>query len=128
MLCSRCVKQLQEVGQLAYKVEADEDAAARIVCSAVEEGSLYPEEVSGHVLLRLIDAVKQETGCEVDRAVISVPAYFDESQQEATIAAGTSHIHLHLHICLLNTTVFTIVLYVHNSAMPLPENSPRMKQ
>lgn len=81
---------MQEVGQLAYKVEPDEDDAARIVCSVTEEGSLYPEEVSAHVLLRLIDAVQKETGCEVDRAVISVPAYFDEGQQEATIAAGAS--------------------------------------
>lgn len=92
---------MQEIGQLAYQVEADEDGAARIVCSAVDEGSLYPEEVSGHVLLRLIEAVQQETGCHVDRAVISVPAYFDESQQEATIAAGASVIHLLLRMALL---------------------------
>lgn len=80
---------MQDVGQLAYKVGPDPDDAAQIMCPAVEEGSLYPEEVSGHVLLRLIDAVQSETGCEVDRAVISVPAYFDEAQQEATLAAGT---------------------------------------
>jgi molecular chaperone DnaK (HSP70) len=79
---------MQEIGQLAYKVVADEDGAAQIVCSAAEDGALYPEEVSAHVLLRLIDAVQKETGCEVDRAVISVPAYFSEAQQEATIAAG----------------------------------------
>lgn len=88
---------MQDVGQLAYRVEPDDDGAAQIACSAVEENSLYPEEVSGYVLLHLINAVQNETGCEVDRAVISVPAYFDEAQQEATIAAGMLKRYLSMH-------------------------------
>lgn len=82
---------MQDTAQLAYKVEPDEDGVAQIVCKTAEEGTLYPEEVSAHVLLRLIDAVHTETGCLVDRAVISVPAYFDESQRESTIAAGMAN-------------------------------------
>ena len=51
-------------------------------------GQLYPEEVSGYVLAQLLAAAEQELGGDVSRAVISVPAYFGESQREATLAAG----------------------------------------
>lgn len=78
----------QDVGKLAYKVVSDEDGAACILCQGSETGSVYPEEVSAQVINKLMEASNDFTGVMVDRAVISVPAYFDEEQQEATVAAG----------------------------------------
>ena len=51
-------------------------------------GQLYPEEVSGYVLAALLAAAEAELQAGVQKAVISVPAYFDESQRQATVAAG----------------------------------------
>ena len=49
---------------------------------------LMPEQLSSHVLRKLYDTVEQETGRLVTRAVIGVPAYFNDAQQEATIRAS----------------------------------------
>lgn len=68
---------------------ADEDGAAALQCeNSSEEGSLYPEEVSAYVVRELLNLVTDATGFDVERAVISVPAYFDEEQREATVCAG----------------------------------------
>lgn len=79
---------MQDVKKLAYEVLPDEDGAACIRCEGSETGTIYPEEVSAHVINKLLEATTSFTGVSVDRAVISVPAYFNEDQQEATIAAG----------------------------------------
>jgi molecular chaperone DnaK (HSP70) len=82
---------MQDIAGLAYNVQADEDGAACIELTGSDTGNLYPEEVSAHVVARLLAATEEETDCVVDRAVISVPAYFDEEQRDATIAAGKLH-------------------------------------
>lgn len=51
-------------------------------------GQLLPEEVSAHVLAKLLEAAEEFGGEAISKAVISVPAYFDEEQREATITAG----------------------------------------
>lgn len=79
---------MQDIKRLAYKVMPDEDGAACIRCEGSETDTIYPEEVSAHVINKLLEATTEFTGVAVDRAVISVPAYFNEDQQEATIAAG----------------------------------------
>lgn len=79
---------MQDIKRLAYEVIPDEDGAACIRCEGSETGTIYPEEVSAHVINKLVEATAEYTGVSVDRAVISVPAYFNEDQQEATIAAG----------------------------------------
>jgi len=49
---------------------------------------LLPQEVSTHVIRRLLDDAERELGEKVTRAVITVPAYFNDAQREATEAAG----------------------------------------
>lgn len=52
-------------------------------------GHLYlPEEISCHILRKLKTAASDYLGEEVDRAVVTVPAYFDDIQREATIHAA----------------------------------------
>ena len=50
--------------------------------------SFRPEELSALVLRSLCDDVAAKTGQRPERAVISVPAYFNDTQRKATIAAG----------------------------------------
>ncbi|GBF90941.1 molecular chaperone [Raphidocelis subcapitata] len=78
----------EEAGRLAYELTPDDDGAVMVACPHVEPGALYPEEVSAVLLTQLLADAARDTGRAVTKAVISVPAYFDEAQREATIAAG----------------------------------------
>ena len=47
-----------------------------------------PQEISAFIIKELKDAVEKELGMPVEKAVITVPAYFNEVQREATLEAG----------------------------------------
>merc|ERR1712146_426129 len=48
-----------------------------------------PEEISAQVLRKLVDDSQKFTGNTIKKAVITVPAYFNDSQRQATKDAGT---------------------------------------
>jgi actin-like ATPase involved in cell morphogenesis len=50
--------------------------------------TLFPEEISAKILKKLKQTAEKHLSCEVTNAVITVPAYFDDSQKEATKDAG----------------------------------------
>jgi molecular chaperone DnaK len=50
--------------------------------------SFSPEEVASLILARLKEAAEDHLGAQVDQAVITVPAYFDDAQRKATQNAG----------------------------------------
>ncbi|KGF01800.1 Hsp70 family protein [Actinomyces sp. S4-C9] len=53
------------------------------------QGEVYsPEAISGLILKELVSAANQETGGEVQKVVITVPAYFGVQEREATKQAG----------------------------------------
>lgn len=47
-----------------------------------------PQEISAMILRRLKQRAETQLGCSVTRAVITVPAFFDENQRQATREAG----------------------------------------
>ncbi|MEM9444160.1 MAG: Hsp70 family protein [Verrucomicrobiota bacterium] len=49
---------------------------------------MLPEEVAAQVLLKLKSDAEVYLGCDVGRSVITVPAYFNDGQRQATIRAG----------------------------------------
>ena len=49
---------------------------------------LSPEEISSHILAKLKADLERSCGQVVDRAVITVPAYFNDAQRAATKRAG----------------------------------------
>jgi molecular chaperone DnaK len=49
---------------------------------------ISPQEVASHVLLRMRQIAEEAIGEPVTRAVITVPAYFDDAQRQATRDAG----------------------------------------
>ena len=48
-----------------------------------------PQEISSMVLSKMRSVVERVVQCEVKQAVITVPAYFSDSQRKATKDAGT---------------------------------------
>ncbi len=53
------------------------------------EGKKYsPPQIASHILMKLKKAAESYTGSEVKEAVITVPAYFNDSQRQATKDAG----------------------------------------
>jgi len=75
----------QELKQVPYKVVAGPNDAVRIDI----DGKLYsPEEISSHILRKLADDAAKYLGEKVKDAVITVPAYFNDAQRQATKDAG----------------------------------------
>src|ERR1700742_2102133 len=75
----------EELKNVTYKVVAGPNDAVRIDI----EGKLYsPEEISSFILRKLADDAARYTGEKVKDAVITVPAYFNDAQRQATKDAG----------------------------------------
>jgi molecular chaperone DnaK len=47
-----------------------------------------PQRISAYILSYLIDCARLHLNEEIDRAVITVPAYFSDTQRRATVEAG----------------------------------------
>ncbi len=77
----------QEAKQLPYKVLKDSNGNIKINCSSLSK-EFSPEEISAQVLRKLINDASTYLGQEVTQAVITVPAYFNDSQRQATMDAG----------------------------------------
>ena len=73
--------------KLPYKVIADSNENIKIKCPALGK-DFSPEELSAQVLRKLINDATSYLGQEVTQAVITVPAYFNDSQRQATMDAG----------------------------------------
>ncbi|MFA5391728.1 MAG: Hsp70 family protein [Candidatus Omnitrophota bacterium] len=55
---------------------------------ALGDKSMSPEEISSFILAKLKDAAEKHLGQPITKAVITVPAYFDDAQRKATKDAG----------------------------------------
>ncbi len=75
----------EELKQVPYKVVPGPNDAVRVDI----DGKLYsPEEISSHILRKLADDAAKYLGEKVKDAVITVPAYFNDAQRQATKDAG----------------------------------------
>merc|ERR1712134_122141 len=77
----------EESKELPYKVIKDDNGNIKIKCSSLKK-DFSPEEISAQVIRKLIADAKDYLGQEVAKAVITVPAYFNDSQRQATVDAG----------------------------------------
>lgn len=74
-----------EIGRVPYKIVKGDNNTARIDI----DGRLYtPQEISAIVLQKMKKTAEDYLGQEVSEAVITVPAYFSDSQRQATKEAG----------------------------------------
>jgi molecular chaperone DnaK len=75
----------EEAERAPYEVVKGPDGGVRFV---VGDKQYTPEEISAMVLRKLVDDASERLGEKVTKAVITVPAYFNNSQREATQNAG----------------------------------------
>ncbi len=75
----------EEISHWAYKVVKGDNNTVRIDI----DGRLYtPQEISAMVLQKMKKTAEDYLGAEVTDAVITVPAYFNDAQRQATKEAG----------------------------------------
>lgn len=75
----------REAASMPFEVKAGKGGRAAIAISGKE---MLPQEVSAQVLVKLKRDAEAYLGTTVSKAVITVPAYFDDSQRQATKDAG----------------------------------------
>ncbi|AFZ28475.1 molecular chaperone (plasmid) [Cylindrospermum stagnale PCC 7417] len=73
----------QEAKQVTYKVVRDSNGNVKLYCPALNK-EFSPEEISAEVVRKLIDDASTYLGEPVRQAVITTPAYFNDSQRQAT--------------------------------------------
>lgn len=73
--------------RVPYTIRRDEQGNIKIKCPRLNR-EFAPEEISAMVLRKLADEASRYLGEPVTGAVITVPAYFNDSQRQATRDAG----------------------------------------
>ncbi len=74
-----------EIKTVPYKVVSDQDGNVRV---DVRGKQYTPQEISAFVLQKLRKSAEAYLGQTIDDAVVTVPAYFNDSQRQATKDAG----------------------------------------
>ena len=73
--------------ELPYTLTEDPNNNIKLLCPALDT-DFSPEEISAQVLRKLVNDAETYLGQKVSKAVITVPAYFNDSQRQSTINAG----------------------------------------
>jgi molecular chaperone DnaK len=75
----------QEVGRVPYKVVKGDNNTPRV---EIDDRKYTPQEISAMILQKMKKTAEDFLGTEVTEAVITVPAYFNDAQRQATKEAG----------------------------------------
>jgi len=75
----------EEVANMSYKVVKGDNNTPRVL---IGDRKYTPQEISAIILQKMKKTAEDYLGTEVTRAVITVPAYFNDSQRQATKEAG----------------------------------------
>ena len=74
-----------EIGEVPYQVVRGENDVARV---KIEDNEHSPPEISAMILQKMRQTAEEYLGEKVTQAVVTVPAYFNDSQRQATKDAG----------------------------------------
>jgi molecular chaperone HscA len=71
-------------GQMPFDIEPHHEGESQLVRLNIGGHALTPIEISADILRALKDRAEAHLGAKVEKAVITVPAYFDDAQRTAT--------------------------------------------
>ena len=74
-----------EVSRIPYKVVKGDNNTPRV---QIDDRQYSPQEISAMILQKMKKTAEDYLGQEVNEAVITVPAYFNDAQRQATKEAG----------------------------------------
>ncbi|MCD6115698.1 molecular chaperone DnaK [bacterium] len=74
-----------EIGEVPYKVVKGKNNVARV---KIDDKEYSPPEISAMILQKMKQTAEEYLGQKVTEAVVTVPAYFNDSQRQATKEAG----------------------------------------
>ena len=75
----------KEIGRMPYEVVKGKNNTPRV---KIDDREYTPQEISAMVLQKMKKTAEDYLGMEVSEAVITVPAYFNDAQRQATKEAG----------------------------------------
>ncbi|NCI47008.1 molecular chaperone DnaK [Sediminibacterium soli] len=75
----------EEISHWSYKVAKGDNNTVRV---AIDDRLYTPQEISAMILQKMKKTAEDYLGQEVSEAVITVPAYFNDAQRQATKEAG----------------------------------------
>ncbi|MDY6935243.1 MAG: molecular chaperone DnaK [Spirochaetota bacterium] len=76
---------MEEMKMVSYKIIDDGKGGIKVKTG---EGELTPQEISARILQKMKQTAEDYLGEKVEKAVITVPAYFNDAQRQATKDAG----------------------------------------
>ncbi len=79
---------LEDIEKISYKIKKDNNNKIRVNCPILEQ-DFTPEEISSEILKKLKLDASNYLNEDIFQAVITVPAYFNDSQRQATKDAGS---------------------------------------
>ncbi len=75
----------KEIARVPYKVVKGDNNTPRVL---IDDRKYSPQEISAMILQKMKKTAEDYLGHEVTEAVVTVPAYFNDSQRQATKEAG----------------------------------------
>ena len=77
----------EDLKKVSYIIKNDNNGNIKLECPSLKK-DFSSEEISAEVLRKLVEDASKYLGEQVKQAVITVPAYFNDSQRQATKDAG----------------------------------------
>jgi heat shock 70kDa protein 1/2/6/8 len=78
----------KEKNLVAYKIIGDDNGNIRLLSTLHNDRTFTPEEVASHILLKLKHMAQDYLKTKINKAVITIPARFNDTQRQATIDAA----------------------------------------